>query len=336
MYDIFFVSKNQDHPEFMKLKQRFPMAKLVETVADARKRSLTRLYWVVWEDIIVLDTFKFDYMADPSKMNRVFAFLNTNGSYGIKLIPKHIQKPDFDDVNEVDIVASRSANNPFDIVFISNGEPMAEDNWARLEQLIRRAPNRLLRISGVPNRTEAFKEAAKLANTHCFFAVFAKIKIDEKFDWSWTCSTHEKRHYVFEALNPVNGLVYGHQAVIAYNRELVETHPGNQIDFTMAQSYKSVPIMSGVALFNATPALTWRTAFREALKLQLYKNQGDPMALHRLNTWLSPSDGQYSEWSQMGAQDAIEYFEAVDGDYDKLLLSYNWQWLDEYFMSKHG
>jgi hypothetical protein len=338
MYDLFFISKDPQHPEFVKLKDRFPMAKVVKTVADAKKRSLTRFYWVVWEDIIVLDTFNFEYVADLEKMDKVFAFLNSNGSYGIKLIPKKLAITDamFDDVNHVDIIASSVKTQPLDIVFISNGEPTADEHYAELEQYTGRLPNRLLRVTGVNGRAAAYKEAARIANTHCFFAVFAKIKINPKFDWGWGCSTHEDRHYVFNVLNPVNGLVYGHQAIIAYNKRLVLANPANELDFTLAQSYQSIPMLSGMAVFNTSPTLTWRTAFREALKLKLYISQGDPLAEDRLNVWLSPSEAPYGEWSQKGALDAMEYFDEAAGDYSKLMLSYEWDWLNSYFNRKHS
>jgi len=337
MYDLFFISKDPEHLEFLKLKDRFPMAKRVETIADAKKKSLTRFYWVVWEDTVVLDTFNFDYVADQDKMDRVFAFLNTNGSYGIKLVPKRVAITDsmFDEVNHVDVVASAVVNQPLDIVFISNGELPAEEHYAELEQLTAGCANRLLRVTGVNGRAAAYKEAARIAGTHCFFAVFAKIKINHEFDWSWNCSTHEDRHYVFTVLNPVNGLVYGHQAIIAYNKRLVLANPADEIDFTLAQSYQSIPMLSGTAVFNTSPTHTWRTAFREALKLKLYINQGDAKAQERLTVWLSPSNAPFGEWSQKGALDAMEYFDTVSGDYSKLMLSYEWDWLNAYFNSKH-
>jgi hypothetical protein len=36
----------------------------------------------------------------------------------------------------------------------------------------------------------------------------------------------------------------------------------------------------------------------------------------------------------MGANDAIEYFRSVDGDFEKLKLSYEWSWLKDKFGDK--
>jgi hypothetical protein len=57
--------------------------------------------------------------------------------------------------------------------------------------------------------------------------------------------------------------------------------------------------------------MCWRTAFREALKLRA--SLPDVENEHRLNRWLKVDtiDGQ---WSRKGAEDAVEYYEAVAGD----------------------
>ena len=49
MYDIFFVGKSND--EFQKLKARFPLVKQVNTFSQAKQMSLTKMFWVVWDDI---------------------------------------------------------------------------------------------------------------------------------------------------------------------------------------------------------------------------------------------------------------------------------------------
>jgi hypothetical protein len=52
---------------------------------------------------------------------------------------------------------------------------------------------------------------------------------------------------------------------------------------------------------------------------------------YRLDTWLTVADGDYAEWCLRGANDAVEYFNAVNGEYSKLILSFEWAWLKEKF-----
>ena len=222
---------------------------------------------------------------------------------------------------------------PLDIVFIDNGEPCAEYNWLQLPHTS--DTNCIHRSSGVNGRVAAYQAAAQLSTTPWFFAVFAKLQTDEQFDWSWQPDRlQEPKHYIFHALNPVNGLVYGHQAMIAYNRQLVLDNPGTGLDFTLDSPHEVVPISSGIAYYNHTPWMAWRTAFRECIKLRdsLPNVEND----YRLNRWCADGHGVNAEWSTWGAQDALEYYDAVGGDFAELKKSYDWAWLASYAFLKRN
>ena len=45
--------------------------------------------------------------------------------------------------------------------------------------------------------------------------------------------------------------------------------------------------------------------------------------------------GDFGEWSIRGAKDALEYYDEVAGNYDKLMLSYEWAWLKQYYDAKY-
>jgi len=218
-----------------------------------------------------------------------------------------------------------------DIVFIDNGEPMADYNWLQLPQTT--VPNQIHRSSGVTGRVAAYHVAAELSTTPWFFAVFAKLEVDKNFDWSWQPDRmQEPKHYIFHAVNPVNGLVYGHQALIAYNKQLVLDNTGTGLDFTLDSAHEVVPIISGTARYDASPWMAWRTAFRECIKLRA--SLPDVENEYRLGQWLK--ENKYSIWSHLGAQDAVEYYESVGGDFVELKKSYDWAWLATYAMIKHG
>ena len=226
-------------------------------------------------------------------------------------------------------------DEPLDIVFISNGE--REANWlytwleGRIEGM---EPNRLIRVDGVKGRVAAYQAAARASNTPWFFAVFGKLQIDFKFDWSWQPDRMQQaKHYIFHARNPVNDLVYGHQAMIAYNRKLVLENTGQGLDFTLDQPHEVVPILSGVAQYHSSGWMCWRTAFREALKLKA--SLPDVENEYRLEQWLT-KDNTEEGWSIKGAQDAVEYYDNVNGNFDELRKSYEWDWLASYAFMKHG
>jgi hypothetical protein len=222
-----------------------------------------------------------------------------------------------------------------DIVYISNGEPDADRNWASLMLRKQGQPNRLVRVDRVPGRAAAYHAAARASETPWFFAVFAKLDVLADFDWSWQPDRlQQPKHYIFHALNPVNMLEYGHQAMIAYNRDLVLANPGRGLDFTLDDAHEVVPILSGVARYNTDAWTAWRTAFREVIKLQA--SLPDVENEYRLRQWLTKGQGPYGEWSVYGAEDGVAYYQEVAGDFDELRKSYEWSWLASYLFFKRG
>lgn len=218
-----------------------------------------------------------------------------------------------------------SKSNPLDIVFLSNGETGADENWEHLLNVTKGLPNRVVRVDGVNGRAAAYHAAAEASETSWMFTVFAKLKVSPKFDWNWQPDRMQvPKHYIFHAKNPVNGLTYGHQAMIAYNKKLTLANEGRGLDFTLDDEHETVPLISGTAMYNTDPFSTWRTAFREVLKLKADDSEESRV---RLDAWLNKAEGDFSQFSIKGAADADVYFDEVAGDFDALKLSYEWAWL---------
>ena len=238
----------------------------------------------------------------------------------------------------IDKTFAQGHDPALDIVFISNGEPNADKNYNRLRDSTYNRNNHLKRVDGVNGRVAAYHAAARASNTPWFFAVFAKLDIRVDFPWNWQPDRlQQPKHYIFHAVNSVNGLVYGHQAMIAYNRQLVLDNPGRGLDFTLDSAHEVVPIVSGTAQYADTPWMAWRTAFREVLKL---KGSTDVESQYRLNKWLTVAADTLNRpnriYSIYGAEDAVEYWESVGGDFDELKKSYDWAWLASYAFIKRN
>ena len=224
---------------------------------------------------------------------------------------------------------------PLDIVFISNGEPKQEKHWELLRERCMNIPNRLARVHGITGRVKAYHAAANSSNTPWLFIVVSKLEINEDFDWSWQPDRlQQPKHYIFHALNSVNGLVYGHQAVIAYNKSLALSTTGKELDFALESEHQVVPILSGIAHCDQSPLMAWQTAFRESIKLK--NNLPDVDSEYRLQKWLTVSNTDVGKWCCQGARDGIEYHEKVKGDPFLLQNSYDWAWLASYAREKHN
>ena len=220
-------------------------------------------------------------------------------------------------------------SNPMDIVFLSNGETGADENYEHLLKVTKGLKNRVVRVDGVNGRVQAYHAAAEASNTPWMFTVFAKLKVSPKFDWNWQPDRMQvPKHYIFQAKNPVNGLVYGHQAMIAYNKRLTLANVGRGLDFTLDDEHEVVELLSGTAMYNTDPFSTWRTAFREVLKLRA---EDSDIARERLDAWMNKAEGDFAQYSIMGAVNADEFYDEVNGDFNELKKSYEWAWLRERF-----
>jgi hypothetical protein len=224
-----------------------------------------------------------------------------------------------------------------DIVFIDNGEPNADDNYDYLKWAAERTyQTKIHRSSRVNGRVAAYCAAAECSTTPWFFAVFAKLEVSSSFDWSWQPDRlQQPKHYIFHAFNPVNGLEYGHQAMIAYNKKLVLENSAPGLDFTLDQAHQVVPIVSGIANYHYSKWVAWRTAFREVIKLK--HSLPDVENEYRLTRWLTALNNvENSEYSVWGAEDAVEYYDSVAGDFSELRKSYDWAWLATYALLKRN
>ena len=232
-------------------------------------------------------------------------------------------------------------NAPLDIIFISNGEAGAEDNWQRLKwAFTNQRRNDLKRIDGINGRVASQHAAATASTTPWYFLVPAKLAINSSFDWNWQPDRMQQpKHYIFHATNVVNGLEYGHMAMVAYNKKLVLETTGEGLDFTLDKQHEVVPVLSGTSTYHFDAWTCWRTAFREVIKLK--HSLPNVENEYRISKWLTVrsdlfSDTVFSQWSVWGAEDALEYYDQVNGDFDQLKKSYEWQWLALYAFVKRG
>jgi len=228
------------------------------------------------------------------------------------------------------------AEKPLDIIFISNGESTAELMYDHLIDVTKNDDSLVVkRVDGVNGRAAAYKAAAEASDTDWAFNVFAKLEVDVDFDFHWQPDRlQEPKHYIFHALNPINGLEYGHQGLIAYNKKLVLETDEWGLDFTLSKEHEIVPIRSGIAKYDSDPWIVWRTAFREVIKL--LASNTDCEARERLQRWYRGKEGKYGYMSVNGATDATKYYKVVKGEHDKLLLTFEWVWLKEYYDEYYG
>lgn len=247
------------------------------------------------------------------------------------IVPTSVKSYLYDKLTDYDdnMIHYIPMGEPMDIIFLSNGEAIADKNYEHLLNITKDKPNRVIRLDGINGRVASQHAAANASNTSWYFLVNGKLEVSEDFYFGWYPNIYQsRRHYIFTATNPVNYLEYGHMAIVANNKKLTLETVVRGLDFTMDSRTQVVGMNSGIARYNSSEWDTWRTAFRECIKLCHYK---DKESMERLKIWSTVANGDYSEYSIRGAMDAIEYYDNVNGEFSKLMLSYDWAWLGDYF-----
>ena len=106
-----------------------------------------------------------------------------------------------------------------------------------------------------------------------------------------------------------------------------------QLDFTMSQDHHSVPILSAISNCNETPLLAYRSSFREVIKLLQMKPTVESQ--YRLKKWMTLGKGPNAKWLHRGAIDGKDYFETYKDQYNKLMYSYDYEWIKDKFISSY-
>ena len=192
-----------------------------------------------------------------------------------------------------------SVSKPYDIVFLSYKEAGSTTAYERLTA--RFDATWVKDIKGIFN---AHKEAANRVKSDMFWVVDADADISEDFDFSYIPDVYDEEVvHVWASKNPVTGEEYGYGGVKLFNTEQVREATSWGLDFTtgLSKRFKSMPEISCITRFNTDAFSTWRSAFRECVKLTL---SDDVDSDARLNSWLNPQIyADFVEDAIQGAKD---------------------------------
>ena len=329
MHDLKFLRdfKDINYHEHEILFQR-PITKTIfklKDPADAYKKQKTLYTWMINKDLQnePVPNFYPSFWEDV----KLYTWGKTND---IMLVPHKDNLKQFYDIDRIVHYDLEYNVRPMDIIFISYDEPSAEKRFNELKQKFPRAKW----AKDIIGQTLAYMAAASMSDTDYFFAVFPKLEIVDSFKFDFQPDRLKNPcHYIFNCKNPVNGLEYGHGAVLLYNKDLVMKTINPGLDFTLSAPHEVVPTLSAINHFNQTPWLAWRTAFREVIKLLQAKSTVE--GAYRLKKWLMMGEGENADWVYKGANDAKEYYEKNSDNHEELMLSYDFEWLKKHYESKY-
>ena len=324
---------------------------VIDTFNDYTKAlasSKTEMFWLLPPEVEPLDDFKFDLQFShhnnyERSINHVFKNkdIEEDKYNGIMLLSKQapisareVEYRYIVKKKEHDILASKL--KLYDIVFISYNESNADENFAKLIEKFPRAK----RIHGVKGIHQAHIAAAKISTTPMFWVVDGDAIVEDNFAFDLLLPKHDTDIvHVWLSKNPINNLIYGYGGVKLLPRHLTLCMDETSVDMTMSISnkFKVVKEVSNVTAFNTDPFNTWKSAFRECVKLASrpigfgYEEETED----RLITWCNlGADQLYGEHCILGARAGRQYGLDNITNLEALAKINDFNWLHNKFTNK--
>ena len=344
-----------DKKEHNRIVSRYRYSRYDITSYDEYKQLLETetqsMFWGIWPEIDIIDNTIFDLYFDPNdgkydhdrKENHVFKNLfrgEETYSNGITLFStnKKIGKREFDhrfltERKEHDVLSSKF--KPYDIVFISYNEPTADINYQRL--LSKFSSNKIHRVSGVTGIHAAHLAAAKLSTTPMFWVVDGDAVIEDDFKFDHLVPRYDRYIvHVWHSRNPINDLEYGYGGVKLLPKKQTLEMDLNSTDMTtsISSSLRVMPIVSNITQFNTDAFSTWRSAFRECVKLssRVILGQQDVETANRLEIWCTVGDTRlYGQYAIAGANAGKIYGQDNANNSSALGKINDFNWLRDQF-----
>jgi hypothetical protein len=221
----------------------------------------------------------------------------------------------------------------YDIIFISYNEPQADENFARLKARFPYAQ----RVQGIKGIHQAHIAAAKKAFTKMFWVVDADAQILDTFNFDHVVSEYDLENvHVWRSRNPINDLEYGYGGVKLLPKSLTQNMDISKTDMTTSISslFKAMPEVSNVTAFNVDAFNTWKSAFRECVKLssKIIDRQDDADTNYRLNVWCTRGiDRPFGREAIEGAVQGKQYGLENKDNNEALKMINDFDWLREKF-----
>ena len=315
---------------------------------NAIKDITTPFVWTVDPDIKV-DSALLDkgFMPAMTDIHKVHTWQKTNAitgkvhAYGgVRLWPTNA---DYSTIKSDELKLNRlknlqyvkqpaSVSNTFDVVYLSYHEPFADARFNKLQDHIRHigATINLIWVRDVDGIFEAHRIAASRATSKMFWVVDADAVIDNEFKFDYIPDAYDEEVvHVWASKNPITGAEYGYGGVKLFPTEMVRNATTWGMDFTtgLSKRFKALTNISCTTKFNTDAYSTWRSAFRECVKLTL---NDDVESNERLEGWLHPiPDADFRQDAKQGAEQGVAFAKQNKDNLNELNKINDFKWLEQ-------
>ena len=254
----------------------------------------------------------------------------TDGNYS-NLTSKQIETASIKDKKYVKEVGS--TYKKFDVALITYRNENADERFAKLKEKVPHA----IHIKDVKGIFEAHKAAAGQSTTEMLWVVDGDAEIVDDFNFDYIPDIYDTNTvHVYTTINPITGDKYGYGGVKLFNRNQIMKVDNWGLDFTtgLSKDFKLMDEVSNITAFNTSPLSTWRSAFREVVKLTL---KGDNESFQRLFIWSEPEieDADYIQYAKDGAEQGYNFVIENSNKPEKLQIINDFDELEKMFNAKY-
>jgi hypothetical protein len=313
-----------------------------ETIIE--QENTENMFWVIHPALEVLPEFKFDYKVELENdfdlgINHVFLNHDVDSDLfnGALLCSKNskLTETEFETrmlIEKKEHAVYSTRLRKYDIFFISYFEKDADTKFNKLKEKFPRVVH-IKNIKGIHN---AHREAAIQSVTPMFWVIDADAEVLDDFDFSLLLPMYDHDAvFVWHSQNPVNNLEYGYGGIKLLPKDLTTYVNLNSVDMTLAISQKInvVEEVSNITVFNIDSFNSWKSAFRECVKLSVkHSVDNDQEAKERLDIWCTVgADKPFGQETIQGALAGRKYGEENADNKSALLLINDFEWLRNHF-----
>ncbi len=349
----FYVNKKETGIVASKFQYPIRYIDDYETYIKIINQESKSMFWCIRNDIKIIDNTIFDLYFDPvdgkydydRSINHVFK--NGESFDGIMLASKDkvLMEKEFKyrfPIEKKEWDRRVSTPCPYDVVFISYNEINANENYEKLK--LKRSDAK--RVHGVKGIHNAHIAAAKLVETEMFWVVDADAVLVDEFNFEIEYFPHydagnrleqQSTVHVWSSQNPINDLVYGYGGVKLLPTKLTLEMNTESVDMTtsISKKFKVVNKISNVTAFNIDEFNTWKSAFRECVKLtsKIIDKDYQVETEERLRRWCrTGKDRPFGEYALGGARLGYKYGMKYISNKEKLAMINDFEWIHEIYL----
>lgn len=219
----------------------------------------------------------------------------------------------------------------YDIFFISYQEPNCEENWQRLLSLHPTAK----RVHGIKGIDRAHMRCKELSTTDRFWTVDGDNWVTSPLEYTDQEMLDNYDLLMFNAADAIDGQPSSLGGVKLWCRDKFINTDMSKGDFSTnaTANRRAIQIILSEHRYNSTPFETWKFTFRHMVKCYsgIIRVEVLDRNIFKFEQHKDLDNGiNNAQWSYRGLVDAKEYVDSCQGDFDKINLINNYDWLQNY------